>query len=148
MSFKELLNELSKSTLAKRKAQFNKQAKMDDDDPEAYKPAPGDATAKTKPSKHTKKFKQMFGECEMCEEFEGIIEEGDATAALKKKAEQSGMPYSILKQVFDRGVAAWKSSHRPGATPVQWGLARVNSFATKSSGTWGKADADLAAKVK
>lgn len=148
MSFKELLNELSKSTLAKRKAQFNKQAKMDDDDPEAYKPAPGDARAKTKPSKHTKKFKQMFGECELPEEFEGIIEEGDATAALKKKAEQSGMPYNILKQVFDRGVAAWKSSHRPGTTPIQWGLARVNSFATKSSGTWGKADADLAAKVK
>ena len=26
-----------------------------------YKPAPGDAGAKTKPSKHTKKFMQMFG---------------------------------------------------------------------------------------
>ena len=53
---------LSKSTQAKRKAQFNKQAKMDDDDPAAYKPAPGDATAKTKISKHTKKFKDMFGD--------------------------------------------------------------------------------------
>jgi hypothetical protein len=27
-------------------------------------------------------------------------------------------------------------------------LARVNSFATKSPGTWGKADKDLADKVK
>jgi len=27
-------------------------------------------------------------------------------------------------------------------------MARVNSFVTKSSGTWGKADKDLAAKVK
>lgn len=53
---------LSKSTQAKRKAQFNKQAKMDDDNPAAYKPAPGDATAKTKPSKYTKKFKDMFGD--------------------------------------------------------------------------------------
>jgi len=35
---------------------------MDDDNPKAYKPAPGDKTAKTKPSRHTKKFKQMFGE--------------------------------------------------------------------------------------
>ena len=35
---------------------------MDDDDLRAYKPAPGDATGKTKPSKHTKKFKQMFGD--------------------------------------------------------------------------------------
>ena len=44
---------LAKSTNQKRQAQFNKQAKMDDDDPEAYKPAPGDKEAKTKPSKHT-----------------------------------------------------------------------------------------------
>jgi hypothetical protein len=53
---------LSKSTKIKRDAQFKKQSKMDDDNPAAYKPAPGDATAKTKPSKHTKRFKQMFGE--------------------------------------------------------------------------------------
>ena len=57
------------------------------------------------------------------------------------------MPLGILKKVFDRGVAAWKTGHRPGTTAVQWGLARVNSFVTKSSGTWGKADKDLAAKV-
>ena len=53
---------LSKSTKAKRDAQFKKQSKMDDDNPKAYKPAPGDKTAKTKPSKHTLRFKQMFGE--------------------------------------------------------------------------------------
>ena len=35
---------------------------MDDDNPAAYTPAPGDKGGKTKPSKHTKKFKQMFGE--------------------------------------------------------------------------------------
>ena len=53
---------LKKSTKVKRDAQFKKQAKMSDDNPDAYKPAPGDATAKTKPSKHTIKFKQMFGD--------------------------------------------------------------------------------------
>jgi hypothetical protein len=53
---------LKKSTKQKRDAQFRKQAKMDDDDPSAYKPAPGDKEAKTKPSRHTKKFKQMYGE--------------------------------------------------------------------------------------
>ena len=53
---------LSKSTAAKRQAQFRKQAKMSDDDPRAYKPAPGDARAKTKLSKHTKKYRDMFGE--------------------------------------------------------------------------------------
>jgi len=69
-------------------------------------------------------------------------------AALVNKAEKSGMPYSILKKVYDRGMAAYKTGHRPGATPQQWALARVNSFTTKSKGTWGKADADLAAKVR
>ena len=67
---------------------------------------------------------------------------------LVKKAEKSGMPYGILKKVYDRGMAAWKTGHRPGTTPQQWAFARVNSFVTKSSGTWGKADKDLADKVR
>ena len=62
---------------------------------------------------------------------------------LVNKAEKSKMPYGILKKVYDRGMAAWKTGHRPGTTPQQWAFARVNSFITKSSGTWGKADADL-----
>jgi len=204
-----------------RAAHFERGAKMSDDNPSAYKPAPGDAEAKTKPSKHTKKYKQMFGEelewvCGGCyadpcvcegdgaelsemwgayvtkkphmlmdknnkvkfdkrfkmyknkdknlEEDFGSIEDlvdliesteeymadldENAKAGLKKKAEKSGMPYSILKKVYDRGVAAWRTGHRPGTTPEQWGYARVNSFVTKSSGTWGKADKDLAAKVR
>ena len=69
-------------------------------------------------------------------------------AGIRKKAEKTGIPYGILKKVFDRGVAAWRTGHRPGTTPEQWGYARVNSFATKSKGTWGGADKDLAAKVK
>jgi hypothetical protein len=72
----------------------------------------------------------------------------ESIAGLQKKADKSGMQYSILKQVYDRGMAAWKSGHRPGASQQQWAFARVNSFITKSSGTWGGADKDLAAKVK
>jgi len=67
---------------------------------------------------------------------------------LVKKAEKSKMPYGILKKVYDRGMAAWKTGHRPGTTPQQWAFARVNSFITKSSGTWGKADKDLAKQVR
>ena len=138
---------LKKGTKDKRAAHFKKYGKMDDDDPRAYKKAPGDARAKTKPSKHTKKFAQMFGEDEM-KSFKAHLDEQNVKAALKKKAEKSGMPYGILKKVFDRGVAAWRTGHRPGTNPTQWGLARVNSFATKSKGTWGGADKDLAAKVR
>ena len=72
----------------------------------------------------------------------------ESMAGLKKKSDKSGMPYSILKKVFDRGMAAWKSGHRPGASQQQWAYARVNSFITKSSGTWGGADKDLAKQVK
>ena len=72
----------------------------------------------------------------------------ESMAGLKKKADKSGMSYSILKKVFDRGMAAWKSGHRPGASQQQWAYARVNSFITKSSGTWGGADKDLAKQVK
>ena len=67
---------------------------------------------------------------------------------LKNKAEKSGMPLGILKQVYNRGLAAYKTGHRPGATAPQWAMARVNSFVTKSKGTWGGADKDLAAKVR
>ena len=66
---------------------------------------------------------------------------------LVNKAKKSGMPYGILKKVYDRGMAAYKTGHRPGTTAQQWAFARVNSFTTKSSGTWGKADKDLAKQV-
>ncbi len=170
----------SKSTKSARDAHFKKGTKMDDDNPAAYKPAPGDATGKTKPSKHTLAFKKKFGEdvqqeikdiktwSELDETIEQYKDEYgteyrlklDQTvsemldevlsenAGVKKKAEKSGMPYGILMKVYNRGMAAWRTGHRPGTTPQQWGMARVNSFVTKSSGTWGKADKDLASKVR
>ena len=119
---------------------LEKGSKKSDSDKSAYKQSPADKKAKTKPSVHTKKYKQMFGEND--------VELNEVIKGLKKKAEKSGMPYSILKQVYNRGMAAWKGGHRPGTTPQQWAFARVNSFITKSSGTWGKADKDLAKKVR
>ena len=109
--------DMAKSTKQKRAAHFAKKKSG---------PAPGDATAKTKPSKHTIKYKQMFGE-----KIEG----------LEKKAKKSGISYSILKKVYDRGMAAYKTGHRPGTTPQQWAFARVNSFIT--GGGARKSDNDL-----
>ena len=126
-------DEMSKSTKDKRASHFDKNKDKEGED--AFKPAPGDSQADTKPSQHTKKYKKMFGE-------------GAADKSLQKKADKSGMPVGILKQVYKRGVAAWKGGHRPGTTPEQWGHARVNSFVTKSKGTWGGADQDLAKKVQ
>jgi len=55
------------STDAKRRAQFNKQAEMDDDDPRAYKDAPGDKKARSKPmkkSQYTTAYHRMYGDKE------------------------------------------------------------------------------------
>lgn len=203
---------LSKSTKVKRDAQFKRQAAMSDDDPKAYKPAPGDATAKTKPSKYTTKYKAMYGEgkedsdkdvnmmlqlrkavslrgreiefangekrrisqnvaqqalnklgrmkpiprgdamnkmSQSPQEFKKVMlgemmEKADS--GLQKKSEKSGIPVSILRQVYNRGVAAWRTGHRPGTTPQQWGYARVNSFITGGK-TRTTADKDLWAKA-
>jgi len=67
--------------------------------------------------------------------------------AVKKKASQSGIPYGILKQVYDRGMAAWKGGHRPGANSHAWALARVNSFIVGGK-TRHTADKDLWKKAK
>lgn len=221
---------LSGSTASARSAQFNRQSKMSDDNPDAYRLAPGDSK-KTKPSKWNKKFRQMFGEKDV-EEFapsssgsvdlgvnseeleEGIVsslimiaeslkgedglytdessftyaaakaamageptfsldgkkfktnmskekakqildgeddtisEEGEieealfqiadqvieealsakTRKALKKKAEKANAPMGALTTVYNKGLAAWRTGHRPGASQHAWAMARVNSF--------------------
>ena len=199
---------LKKSTKEKRDAQFQKGAEKSHKDPSAYpEKHAGDEGVKTKMSKHTKKYKDMFGEAKKCTkeggeaaDFDmdaddmakrksppaptyyqrggvktmkdmpkvktfdenppkGLIKAGyevdgeyplteESKGALQKKADKSGIPYSILKKVYDRGMAAWRTGHRPGAGQEQWAYARVNSFITKGKGTWGGADKDLASKVK
>lgn len=225
---------LKKSTKIARDQQFKKQSGMSDSDPSAYKPAPGD-DSETRPSKHTLKYRRMYGEAkssvggvdpdanddpnvprkvdpkldlllrlglvdvdelqkyrralrsskkqalqspEMRKKLADLLDKlldytvGDtqtfsrirynvqkdrsesveideaADAGLAKKAEKSGIPLSILRQVYNRGMAAWKTGHRPGANQQQWAYARVNSFIGKGKGTWGGRDSDLAAKVR
>ena len=211
---------LSKSTKAKRDAQFKKRADMDDDNPDAYEPVAGDAEAETKPSTYTKRYHQMYNkegkmlldkrfrafrhlrqqqeqsevektredhkderesqkrkhqdeiidakkrdldrqkqteqvevkdDAELLEWIDVIaneihdsidLEEAKSDNALKTKSEKSGISLSILKKVFDRGIAAWKTGHRPGTTPQQWAYARVNSFITGGK-TRTTGDADL-----
>ena len=77
---------LSKSTAAKRKAHFKKYAEKPGDGPDKqsnYKPAPGDARAKTKPSKHTLKFRKMFGENDMADLAKKRIDREKKADAIK-----------------------------------------------------------------
>ena len=243
---------LSDKTAAARKAHWKKMSKYSDRDPRAYKPAPGDATAKTKLSKYTKKYRAMYGEeveaeikpTHSVEEIaakhgvsqadiiqalsigkqvekehtndehtaeqialahlwekpdyytqlakmeqltgdvqsnlssyagpkmarkigrqreighfrdvhrrereahriavtkEEAIAEGKSDSSLSAKAKKSGISVGTLRKVYNRGVAAWNSGHRPGTTPQQWGHARVNSYITKGK-TYHTADKDL-----
>ena len=251
---------LSKSTKEKRDAQFKKQAKMDDNNPAAYKPAPGDKNAKTKLSKHTIAYKKKFGEekipmllrkfpldedkhdqvtfdgittkafdicpgavkafnnlvgeaptetvkaalldtdnylmiekraavrgfatrpemyefvkhynsayrnldsLDVAEEHEEDYMQGhmdemkklsknmmnddelvtlDEAKGLSDKSKKSGIAIGTLRKVYNRGMAAWRTGHRPGTTPQQWGMARVNSYINKGKGTYHGADKDL-----
>ena len=148
---------MSKSTKQKRAAHFAKKKAG---------PAPGDSNADTKPSKYTKKFKDMFGEEDPCWDThrqQGMkkkngkmvpncvpkeeVQLDEKIKGLVDKSDKSGISYGILKKVYDRGMAAWKTGHRPGTTPQQWAFARVNSFLTGGK-TRTTADADLWKQAK
>lgn len=53
---------LSSSTAKARAVHWKEKEKYSDRDPRAYEPAPGDETAKTKPSKHTLAIRKMMDE--------------------------------------------------------------------------------------
>jgi phosphopantetheine adenylyltransferase/predicted kinase len=94
---------LSKSTKSRRDAHFKKGAKMDDDNPAAYKPAPGDKGAKTKPSKHTKKFKQMYGENDM--------EQGTKKLAKKYRKDTPGQVSEVFDQLDEKLITFAKKAY-------------------------------------
>ncbi len=64
----------------------------------------------------------------------------------------TGIPTKILDSVFDRGVGAFKTNpqsvRKSVSSPEQWSYGRIYSFVMKQPGTWGKADKDLADKVR
>jgi hypothetical protein len=141
------------------KREIKKHAEKKDSDSSAYKEWDADYKSrkagkgkpvKTNVSKYTKKYKEMYGESEESSRLKSIMDYDSFTSSvnegkrkysvdtqgspsdqgLKKKSEKSGFPLSILKEVFKRGKAAWKTGHVPGTNPDQWGYARVNSFIT------------------
>ena len=65
-------------------------------------------------------------------------------SGLADKAKKSGVSVGTLQKVYNRGVAAWKTGHRPGTTPQQWGYARVNAFIVKKKKGGLNHDKDLA----
>ena len=51
-----------------------------------------------------------------------------------------------LGRVYNKGLAAYRTGHRPGATPNQWAMARVNRVLT--GGKAAKVEAHIFGKGK
>lgn len=138
---------LNRSEEKAMRREIDRFKKMDSSDPAAYpKDWPADQQYKKRKgkvlpkSKHTDKYHQMYGE-----DLETVLE-GNVDVALKNKAEKTGISMRTLRAVFNRGMAAWRTGHRPGVAQVQWAMGRVNSFIT--GGKAREVDHDLWVKRK
>lgn len=87
-----------------------------------------------------------IGQAQSTGDTSRVSEDKAITNSLKDKAEKAGIKLSVLRAVFNRGLAAWRKSHRPGTNAPQWAHARVNSFL--SGGPARKSDQDLWDKRK
>lgn len=137
---KKYTSGVSESTASKRKAEFRKRIKGK----KSYEPVAGDKKAKTKESKYTKKAKSIREQIMMLTpKMKGSQQE----RFKKATSRATGIPLTIIDEVYKKGQAAWAVGHRAGATQDQWARARIYSFITggKTSKT---ADADLYLKAK
>jgi hypothetical protein len=122
---------LTRKKAAERKKEIQKFGSKDTKDPSAYVGFKTDKGVKTKPSSYTKAWNKLFPEAK----------------SLDERAKATGVPKRFIQQSFDRGMAAWRTGHRPGATQQQWGYARVSSFLLCGK-TYETTDSDLAEKAK
>lgn len=122
---------LSSSKRTMRNREIRKYGSMSWKNPRAYVGFKTDKGVRTRKSGYTAAWKRKFPNAK----------------SLEEKSKASGVPLKYIREVYNRGMAAWRTGHRPGATQQQWGYARVHSFLLKGK-TYYTADADIAQKVK
>jgi hypothetical protein len=122
---------LTRKKALERKKEIEKFGVKDTKDPSAYVGFKTDKGVKTKPSSYTKEWNKLFPDAK----------------SLEERAKVTGVPKKFLQKSYDRGMAAWRTGHRPGATQQQWGYARVSSFLLCGK-TYETTDSDLARKAK
>ena len=105
---------LSKRRKTQRKKEIKQRSRLSWKTSKAYKPFKTDKGIKTRRSSHTAKWKRMFPK----------------VSTLKGASDATGVPLSLIRKSYNRGMAAWRTGHRPGATQQQWGYARVYSMLT------------------
>ena len=91
-----------------------------------YRQFKTDEGQKTKTSSYTQKFRKLY----------------PGVKSLPEIAKATKIPLKTLRTIYNRGLAAWRTGHRPGASPQAWGYARVHSFVVKGK-TYYTADKDL-----
>jgi len=121
------LSGLSTRRKGQRRREITRRAKMSWKNPAAYRPFATDRGTKRRPSSYTSRFHTKY----------------PGVTGLPAISKATHVPLSILNKVYDRGLAAWRTGHRPGASQHAWGMARVYSFVLHGK-TWRTADADLA----
>lgn len=122
---------LSKTMKKKRVKEIAHFGAMSWKDPKAYKGFKTDKYAsKTRKSSYSARWERKFP---------GI-------KSLEDRSKVTGVPLSIIKECYNRGMAAWRTGHRPGATQQQWGYARVSSFLLMGK-TAKTTDSDLVKKA-
>ena len=119
----------SEKEVEQRYNRILKGSKTNSGDPRAYRPFKTDKGKKVRTSSHTTKFYKKFPEAK----------------SLVNKSKVTGVPLPIIKEVYNKGLAAWRTGHRPGATPQAWGYARVHSYVMKGK-TYHTADKNLHSK--
>ena len=110
-----------------RKRDATRRTRMSWKSSRAYTPFKTDTGIKTRRSSYTTRFRKVC----------------PTAATLPQISRCTKVPTKTLRTVYNRGMAAWRTGHRPGASQHAWGMARVHSFVTHGK-TYRTADKDLA----
>lgn len=104
---------LTRKQKLERAAEIKKYGSKHWNDPKAYVGFKTDKYAKTfKKSSYTKQWNALFPNAK----------------SLKERSKVTGVPIKFLKTVYNRGMSAWRTGHRPGMTQQAWSYPRVSSF--------------------
>lgn len=123
---------LTKKQALERKKEIKKFGKKDWNDPKAYVGFKTDAYAKTKKkSSYTVQWNKLFPDAK----------------SLTERSKATGVPERYLRQVYNRGMAAWRTGHRPGMSQEAWSYPRVSSYLLCGKAHY-TADADLVRQAK
>jgi hypothetical protein len=128
---KKYFGTLTRKRKEERKQEIAKYGAKSWRDPSAYVGFKTNVGVKTKRSKYTGAWDRMF----------------PGVKSIPDRAKATGVPEDLLQKSYDRGMAAWRTGHRPGATQQQWGYARVSSLLMLGKTAY-TTDADLVREAK